>query len=362
MVVFSCAILFISFTRIPLEGICMRIRPPAPPFVGRDRELSMLRTHLAAAIAGHGGLMLISGEAGVGKTALAERLTHEATNARVNLLVGHCYDLTEAPPYGPWREMAQDAPSVPLAADTPPVLRFDVATSQESFFVQTRNFLVAATADQPLLLLLEDLHWADTASLDLLRFVSRTLASLPLLLLVTYRVNELDRHYPFAELIPLLVRESSAERIDLHALDADAIHTLVHDRYGLPGDETARLAAYLRARTEGNALFIAELLRTLEEEGLVHQEGGRWQVEAIAHAPVPRLLQQIIDARLTRLGDTADALLAVAAVIGHEVPLAVWQAVTNVDEETLVTLVERAEAVNLARCGRVAKVSPLPMR
>jgi len=197
------------------------------------------------------------------------------------------------------------------------------------------------------MLLLEDLHWADTASLDLLRFLARTVSSLPILLVATYRGDELERRHPLAALIPLLVRESPAERIDLRPLDADAAHALVRVRYNLSGDESNLLANYLMERTEGNALFITELLRTLEEEGLLHEAAGRWHVGAIAQAPIPRLLKQIIDTRLKRLGDEADALLAVAAVIGQEVSLAVWEAVTQVDEEILAGLAERTEAAHL---------------
>jgi hypothetical protein len=145
----------------------------------------------------------------------------------------------------------------------------------------------------------------------------------------------------------VLVREAAAERIDLRPLDATAIRALVDAHYDLPDDEAARLAGFLMARTEGNALFLTELLRTIKEEGLLHHEEGRWRAETTAPVPVPRLLKQIIDGRVSRLGDEASALLTVAAVIGQEVPLAVWQAVTQVDEETLVTIAERAEALHL---------------
>ena len=203
------------------------------------------------------------------------------------------------------------------------------------------------SAEHPIVLVLEDLHWADTASLDLLRFLARSLASLSLLLVVTYRDEEVDRRHPLATLLPLLMREAPVERIDLRSLDAAASRALVVARYDLAAEAASRLAAFLIDRTEGNALFMTELLRTLEGEGLLHRHDGQWQVETIAHTPVPRLLAQIVDARLARLGDDADALLAVAAVIGQKVPLAVWAAVTQVDEETLTTLAERAEAAHL---------------
>ena len=96
-----------------------------------------------------------------------------------------------------------------------------------------------------------------------------------------------------------------------------------------------RLAAYLIERTEGNALFMTELLRSLEEEGLLDRLDGGSSAQAIAQTPVPVLLRQIVDDRLSRLSDETAALLAIAAVVGQEVPLAVWEAVARTDEETL---------------------------
>lgn len=332
-----------------------RALPPPrspPPLFGRDREFAALQARLNGLLMGQGGLVLIGGEAGIGKTALAAVLAQEAAGAGAQVYVGHCYDGIETPPYGPWIECLTQfrmnnagdvSPSV-----TPP--SFAAAPSQGAFFAQIHDFTVTMVADRPLVLVLEDLHWADTASLDLLRFLARTLASTALLLVVTYRDDELHRRHPLAGIIPLLVREASADRLNLRPFNTATVDTLVRTRYALPDADAASLAAYLIERTGGNALFVTELLRTLEEERLLRREGGEggaWKVGEVAHAPVPRLLKQIIDARLTRLGDTEDALLAVAAVIGHAVPLTVWQTVAHANEETLVALVERAEAVHL---------------
>src|SRR3712207_1888261 len=105
-------------------------------------------------------------------------------------------------------------------------------------------------------------HWADAASLDLLRFVARQLAALPLLLLVTYRADELTRRHPLYQLLPLLVREARAAQLDLRALPEDAVLALLRARYGLPEADERRLAAYLRQKAEGHPLFVGELLRT----------------------------------------------------------------------------------------------------
>lgn len=318
-----------------------------PPLVGRDRELALLRERLSEAREGRGSLVLIDGEAGIGKTALAAALCREAADTSAHVLAGYCYDRTETPPYGPWVEIARRVRTLPNAADAPPVPRLAGAASQADLFAQERDFLVALTAERALVLVLEDLHWADSASLDLLRFLARGIDELPLLLLATYRGEDVDRRHPLAALVPLLVREAPTVRLDLHPLDADAVQALVRARHDLPEPVVQRLAAYLIARTEGNALFLTELLRSLEEGRLLDRLAGGSPTEILAQTPVPSLLRQIVDDRLSRLGDEVAALLAIAAVVGQEVPLAAWEAVTRADEEALLSAAERAEAAHL---------------
>ena len=149
--------------------------------VGREREQAILRDALGAALAGRGSLVLIGGEAGIGKTALAEALLAEAAARGALVLVGRCYDLSETPPYGPWRELFARAPrddGLPAlpAAVLPPEREGEALASQDAIVRRVVAYLAALAARRPLVLLLEDLHWADPASLDLLRVVARGLA------------------------------------------------------------------------------------------------------------------------------------------------------------------------------------------
>src|SRR5829696_3243269 len=318
-----------------------------PPPVGRDRELALLHERLTAARDGRGSVALISGEAGIGKTTLADALCREAADVGAHVLTGHCFDRTETPPYGPWIQIVRRVQALSDIANTLPVPRLDGATSQADLFTQTRDFLVALTAERPLVLVLEDLHWADSASLDLLRFIARGIDEMPFLLVATYRTEEVDRRHPLAALVPLLVREAPTERLGLRALDTTAARALVRARHTLTEAEVDRLAAYLIERTEGNALFLTELLRSLEEEQLIERIARGASAQAITQTPVPLLLRQIVDDRLSRLSDETAALLTIAAVAGQEVPLAVWGAVARTDEEILLAAAERAEAAHL---------------
>ena len=326
--------------------------PATPPLVGRAREQAALRAALAAALAGRGGLVLIGGESGIGKTALAEVLCAEAIARGALVLVGHAYDLSETPPYGPWAEALARAPgdgelpTLPLAI-LPARPGGEELASQEAIIARAAAYLGALASHRPLVLLLEDMHWADRVSLDLLRVVGRGLAALPLLLLLNYRADEIARDHPLSILIPLLVHESRAARLDLRPLDVAALTALVAARYALATPDRDRLVRYLAARTEGNALFVGELLRTLEAEGVLRQAGDGWTLGSLAAVPVPALLRHVIDARLQRLPPETVRLLTIAAVIGQEVPLALWSALGEVAEGDLLDHAERALAARL---------------
>ena len=285
-----------------------------------------------------GALVLISGEAGIGKTALVDALAREAEDLGAQVRAGHCYDRTETPPYGPWMQIADGAA---------PLGRLEEIANQADLFAQTRDYLAGLATRGPLVLVLEDLHWADIASLDLLRFIARGLAHKPLLLVATYRDEDVHRHHPLGTIVPLLVREASTERLNLRPLDASATEELIRARYHLAERAAGRLTQFLMERSEGNALYLTELLRSLEEERLLDQFDRPSYAEVLAQAPVPALLHLIVDDRLARLGDETAALLAVAAVVGQEVSLAVWMAVAQVDEETVHAAAERAETAHL---------------
>jgi DNA-binding CsgD family transcriptional regulator len=312
--------------------------------VGRERELATLRQHLDAALAGQGSLVLIGGEAGIGKTALAETLCREATQQGALVLIGRCYDLSETPPYGPWTEARSQFPPSPDLPPLPSALH-SAALSSGQFFAEVRDFLVAAAARQPIVLLLDDVQWADPASLDFLRFLARSLTTSPLLLLVTYRAEALDDHHPFAQLIPLLVHDSRAARLDLAPLSATSLHSLVRARYDLAAGDVSRLVAYLARRTGGNALFASEMLRTLEDRGMV--AAGEAILGDLADVAVPSLLRQIVVGRVGQLGVAAADLLGIAAVIGQQVPLDLWAAVSGRDEDTIEAVAERGLATRL---------------
>jgi DNA-binding CsgD family transcriptional regulator len=324
---------------------------PLPMMVGRERELARGARLVDDALAGRGALLLISGEAGIGKTALAEAISRAAAVRGAAVRIGRCYDLTETPPYGPWIELLAQFPAEEGMPPLPAVVTRRVAahgaSSRAALFAAVRAWLAAAASRQPLVLVLDDLHWADGASLDLMHVLARQIAPLPILLIATYRDDELLPGHPLAPLLPALVRESGAARLDLRRLDHDAVRALVAARYAFGEGERTRLVAYLRDRTDGNPLFIGEMLRTLEEEAVLAYRASTWTLGDLGGVRVPALLRHVIDRRIERLGEAARDLLALAAVIGQEVPLALWCAAAGTDERGLLPVVEQAIAARL---------------
>jgi predicted ATPase/DNA-binding CsgD family transcriptional regulator len=323
----------------------VRRRGETQRLFGRDGEQASLRRMLDEAVGGRGNLVFIGGEAGIGKTALATSVAREAQDRGIPVWVGHCYEFVATPPYGPWRESGIfDVGSE--AVSPPPMLRSGAgtgaATSQAALFEQMQAFLTALTRRHPMVLVLEDLHWADPASLELLRFVSRIVADLGALLVVTYRDDEVTRQLPFYGLLPTLVRESGVRRIRLRRLGEGAVREMVTAGYGLPEADEGRLVSYLMDLTAGNAFYTVELLRTLEEELVLHQEDERWILEDPGSVGVPALLRQVIEGRLERLGEETKRQLAVAAVIGQEVPFELWRSVGGAGDDQLAEAIGRA--------------------
>jgi predicted ATPase/DNA-binding CsgD family transcriptional regulator len=327
---------------------------PPPSLVGRAREQALLGDHLAESAAGHGRLVLVGGTAGVGKTALVGRLAQQAGGRGVRVLAGHCDDLTMVRPYGPWLEIARayaadarrasapeaalPAPPHQLWADEEPA----IGGSQLALFEQVADFLAEASAARPLCLVLEDLHWSDQSSVELLRFVGRQLAGLPLLIVATYRDDDLTPAVPLYQRLPDLVRETGAERMAIQPLNRASLTELVSERYALPAVDGARLVEVLEELTQGNPLYVTELLRSFEEDGVLRPGPDGWLLGDLTSVHVPDLLREVIDARLARLSAAARAALQVAAVIGQEVPLDLWGTVCELDDAVLLDICDEA--------------------
>jgi ATP/maltotriose-dependent transcriptional regulator MalT len=328
------------------------IRQSTVPHVGRERERDHLREAFDLATRGHGGLVIISGEPGIGKTTLAMDVIDSARSRGGFVLLGHCYDLTEQRPYGPWVELfASDSAAGRLPSLNAVLLgdrRAGSVDSQFELFEPVVSALQELASSAPLLLVIEDLQWADRASLDLLRYASRYAPRARMLILVTHRDDIPDQGHHLSDLLPNLIRETSATRVELQRLSAADIKDLVSTQYSMSASDTRRMTDYLYSRAEGNPFFTLELLRDLIGREILHRDDEIWRLGDLVNMAVPTMVRQVIASRLQRLDDETRQLLDVASVIGQEVPLDLLQEVSGASEEKLINAVEQAVAYHVA--------------
>ena len=316
-----------------------RRRGERPVIYGRDRERAQLGELLDSAIEGYGSLALISGEAGIGKTTLVDDLIYEAEQRDFLVLIGGCYDMTTTPPYGPWSEALQQyrqengLPKLPAWFSNPE--RLEQVGSQGALLEETRQFLKDVADQRSVLIVIEDLHWSDSASLEMLRYLARRSSDSTSLVVTTYRDDEVTRQHELYSFLPLLIRESRPERVHLRRLGNDDTARLIEEHYGLSSADAARLNEYIQERSEGNPLFASELLSGLEDDGTLTRANGGWKLAPLAEVSMPPLLQQVIEGRLQRLDQDVRDLLEIASVIGHEVPIDLWQQVSGRDNRDL---------------------------
>ena len=320
---------------------------------GRDGEQERLRSALTSALGGHGGLVLISGEAGIGKTTIVRDLAESATRRGALVLTGHCYDLSTTPPYGPWLEIIRENPRIEGLPSLSQIIGGDGDINESSpergddLFNWGLELFSRISSERPLVIILEDIHWADRASLDFLRFLGRSSSNLSILVAATYRADEIRPGHPLYILLPSIIRESEPERIDLLPLDDVALSDWIHRTYSMSLSEERRLVDYLQRQAEGNPFFASEVFRELEATGILHRVDGRWQLSPIEDVGVPMLLRQVLETRIGRLSFESRETLGLASVIGQEVDIDLWRRLAALSDDEALTIVEQASLLAL---------------
>ncbi|MGH7822971.1 MAG: ATP-binding protein, partial [Candidatus Binatia bacterium] len=326
-------------------------------FIGRQAELDALREALEGAVSGRGGLFLVVGEAGIGKTRLLDELGGDAARRGVEVIWGRCREGEGAPPYWPWIQAIrsclassepgssamQAGPGPAYIAQIVPEIRVRFAdlpatpTSGESqyarfyLFDAVTTFFRSASLAKPILLLFDDLQWADVSSLLLLRFFAHEVHSARLLVVATYRDTELGRLPHVARELADLGREGG--HLSLRGLSEEEVAIFIEQASGRP--PSAALARRLHRETEGNPFFVDEIVRLLGLEGLL--EGP-----AATALPVPHGVRHAIRRRLDPLDGECRDLLRTAAVIGRAFELAALRRLSGRDAESLLELLGEA--------------------
>jgi len=357
---------------------------PAIGMVGRAQEQERLKETFKAVASGESPrIVLISGEAGVGKTTLTSSFARDAHAEGALVLYGRC-DEDLVIPYRPFVEalahylaLTDDAVisevgdnDLSALVHLVPALqrrRPDLAETRSSdpdaerwiLYGAVVALLERASLDTPVVLLLDDLHWADGPTLQLLRHSTNTLAG-RVMVLGTYRDTQLSSFHPLTETLAALTREPLVSRMSLSGLEDDEVVSLVEAAAGQTLDETAvELAHALYRETDGNPFFVAEVLRHLvETRSIVQGDTGRWiPARELSEAGLPESVRQVIGTRVARLGDEAIRVLSAASVLGQEFEVGFLATVVGLGEDPVLDVLEAASSAAIT-----AEVRAVPGR
>jgi hypothetical protein len=335
-----------------------------PPFVGRRPERDALLNALEAAGEGRGALYLISGEQGIGKTRLAATLAEDAARRGDTILWGSAWEAGGAPAYWPWtqvvRGLLQERPVAEVREDlgsaapylahiapevaervgvVEPVTALDTPAALFSAFDAIASFRGAAARRNPLLVVIDDLHAADVATLRLLEFLAGSLRGTRILAIGTYRVGAGRAHADVAAALADL--RKAGERMRLIGLAPDEVAEIAAAR--APSSPPEGLVKRLHALTEGNPLFVDEVMRLLISEGALAAGAGAFP----SRLPLPEGVRETIRRRLDPLSADTAWLLATAAVIGPEFRMETLALTAGVDRASLIEQLDLATEAGL---------------
>ena len=360
---------------VPLPARLMHV--PLTGVVARDTEAALLTDAYKRAAAGEGrAVVLVSGDAGVGKTTLVAEAARRAAKEGACVLLGRCQEDVSAS-YSPFAEALHHyvahapehvlrthveahggdiASMVPALGQrlgaVPPPTKTDPDTERYLLYGAVAGLLTAASTLQPTVLVLDDLQWSDSQSLRLLRHVVTTVESARLLVLGTFRDTELSPSNPLRDLLGALQREPSISRIELKGFDDTGVLAFMEAAAGQRLEEAATdLAHALCLETEGNPFFVGEVLRSLMETGAIYQDDrGRWTAAGeMSEMVLPNSVREVISARVGRLGAQAGRVLSMAAVIGRDFDFDLLDAVTDLGQEEFLDVLDAASGAALVR-------------
>ncbi len=350
---------------------------PSVGVVGRDTEVAAITDAVKQVGAGGGRqILLVSGEAGLGKTTVVAEAARSAFHAGACVLFGHCEE-DLATSYQLFAEAlghyVTHAPEEQLAAhveahgsellalvpalnsripDLPPSKATDSDTERFLLFSAVVGLLTMASEHQPVVLVLDDLQWADEGSLLLLRHLACADPTVRVVILGTYRDSELSTAEALVEALAALHRLDGINRIDLVGLDPTGVVALMEAAAEHRLDDVAvGLAHAIHRETDGNPFFVSEVLRNLVETGAIGQDTtGRWVAEdTLDPTALPDSVREVIGARVLRLGKEAGRILSMAAVIGRDFDLHLVAVATDSTEDDVLDVLDAAAAVSLVR-------------
>lgn len=340
----------------------------SPVLVGRQEELSQLEDALLSVNRGDGRFVLVAGEAGIGKTRLATELARRARKLGCDVLWGSCSEAELALPYLPFVEALgnhldeQEAAAVraelgqtagelaqlfPQLAEGPPAPPAgDPGQAKLRLFESVVALLELGARDRGLLLVLDDLHWADSSTRELLDYAARRLVRSRVLLLATYRSDELDRLHPLTRTVQTWRRSGLAETVAVPAMTEGHVAEMIAAILNAE-DVSAELAALVGTRAEGNPFVLEEMLREALDRGEIVRTETGWRRGSAGALQLPETVREAVLLRLGRLEPERVEVLRAAAVLGRAFDYGLLVQVAEAEEGVVLAALESAVAQQL---------------
>lgn len=343
-----------------------------PVFIGRTSERDTLYQLIDRTRSGQGQVVLVRGEPGIGKSRLVAEAKAYAAAHNFLLLQGNCFQMDSSYPYAPLLDLLRAA-ALPIAESPDPdpiVLEFarllpelvlsfpgslpaplpDPEQEKRRLFAALSRFFKEQASQHPLLLVIEDLHWCDDISLEFLQTLARSCAAQPLLLLMTYRSDEVQPG--LQRFLAISDRTRLSQELQLAPLSRGDVNAMLDAMFALPVVEEANLLDLIYPLTEGNPFFVEEILTSLVSGGELFFEGQFWQRKPhpdnrSGQVPVPRSVQDAVQQRTRQLSMEARQVVTLAAVAGRRFDFAVLQQVMHCDEDRLLLLIKELVANQL---------------
>jgi class 3 adenylate cyclase/tetratricopeptide (TPR) repeat protein len=340
---------------------------PGSPLVGRSAELEQTQRTVEAVLVGTSKLILLAGEPGAGKTRLAQEVTLQLRDRDFLIAAGRCYEPQATVPFYPfldalttaygsapasirsqvprtWPDLGRLLPGLGL-----PIPDFAGPQDQQRLFWAITGFLQAIAAERPVALLLDDLHWADSASLELVQHIARHTAAERILLLGTYRDVEVGRQHPLESALRDLRREDLVESVEVRRLGHADTAALMASTVGEEEEVSEEFSSLVYRRTEGNPFFIQQVMRVLVERGDIFRRDGHWDRRSIDEIEVPESVRSVVGQRLSRLSEAAQEILREASVLGQTFGFDGLQVTVDRPERELEDALDAAIAAGLVR-------------
>ena len=374
----------VSQREFPLEGLVAEKTGPEPqltrpvafreprwltPLVGREEELSRLKTAFHDAQTGKSSIVVIHGEAGAGKSRILRELTSYAQSDGAVVITGRGTE--DKVPYAPWVELLREyvaqvpsevlrrmigaspadlarlVPDIAVKLGTiPPVKSIGEQQDKLRLYETVTQFLIGVSKEHPLLVLLDDMEWADQASIDLLEYFVRSTGNLRILTVCGYRTEELAPDSALDKSLMRLNRERVLESISLKNLTLEESGRLVTEIFGESGIST-EFVNLIHQRTGGNPFFVEEVLRSMVEEGTIYRTERGWERKPIQELVIPKSVKAALESRIKKLDPDTINMAILASVIGFEFDFDVLREVSGVEEDALLERLEKALAFGL---------------